>query len=521
MPSQKDHGSNGGAPFSIVNLIADEHSRTKSAEVTISQNADVHPDKNFPIADGPPVSFKSEATHNNEPELQHSPQTENMTNMMKTRSASLQANGISPDTCPNPRITEATAEYTNALWRALQSQHGMLMQHIITQMTLLNKSAQTGLQKDNYLDARAKNLSEHSLLNMTSSPYALIKPSIGKRISEYDLTVRSPPTCPEFDSRYENIVLPIAMPLCHQLFPHWEGDIHKHPSSRLSSRFQPQTSISTQMGINKPFSPFTGSRKKRTRAAFSHAQVFELERRFNYQRYLSAPERAELARNLRLSETQVKIWFQNRRYKTKKRQVANAYDCSTSHADVLHEPYTRCSNSAEENTNKAVNSIGVNFPPTASVLSALHPNPYGADCSASFTPNSSSEESVMVYQTSPPTSTTGEGKQEVDIASNSMTSNHGTESGQHLVSPLDTQVWCPTPSSPLSPLLRSHDQLQHTLLDKTYAYFGRHKPRFASDNMSPLPQFLHNYIQSSADDIQFNQLSATRKTISSRYLAHC
>ncbi|XP_053476085.1 NK3 homeobox 3 [Ictalurus furcatus] len=62
--------------------------------------------------------------------------------------------------------------------------------------------------------------------------------------------------------------------------------------------------------------------KKRCRAAFSHAQVCELERRFNLQRYLSGPERAHLAGALKLTETQVKIWFQNRRYKTKRRQMA-------------------------------------------------------------------------------------------------------------------------------------------------------------------------------------------------------
>ncbi|XP_052863661.1 homeobox protein bagpipe [Anopheles cruzii] len=63
------------------------------------------------------------------------------------------------------------------------------------------------------------------------------------------------------------------------------------------------------------------TRKKRSRAAFSHAQVFELERRFAQQRYLSGPERSELAKSLRLTETQVKIWFQNRRYKTKRKQI--------------------------------------------------------------------------------------------------------------------------------------------------------------------------------------------------------
>ncbi|CAJ1067642.1 NK3 homeobox 3 [Xyrichtys novacula] len=62
--------------------------------------------------------------------------------------------------------------------------------------------------------------------------------------------------------------------------------------------------------------------KKRARAAFTHAQVHELERRFHAQKYLSGPERADLAGALKLTETQVKIWFQNRRYKTKRRQMA-------------------------------------------------------------------------------------------------------------------------------------------------------------------------------------------------------
>ncbi|XP_060107095.1 homeobox protein Nkx-3.1 [Heteronotia binoei] len=62
---------------------------------------------------------------------------------------------------------------------------------------------------------------------------------------------------------------------------------------------------------------------KRSRAAFSHTQVIELERKFSHQKYLSAPERAHLAKNLKLTETQVKIWFQNRRYKTKRKQLAS------------------------------------------------------------------------------------------------------------------------------------------------------------------------------------------------------
>ncbi|XP_058506227.1 homeobox protein Nkx-2.5 [Solea solea] len=61
-------------------------------------------------------------------------------------------------------------------------------------------------------------------------------------------------------------------------------------------------------------------RRRKPRVLFSQAQVYELERRFKQQRYLSAPERDHLAGLLKLTPTQVKIWFQNRRYKCKRQR---------------------------------------------------------------------------------------------------------------------------------------------------------------------------------------------------------
>ena len=62
--------------------------------------------------------------------------------------------------------------------------------------------------------------------------------------------------------------------------------------------------------------PYQSKRKRRV--LFSQAQVYELEKRFKMQKYLSAQEREHLANGLNLTPTQVKIWFQNHRYKTKK-----------------------------------------------------------------------------------------------------------------------------------------------------------------------------------------------------------
>ncbi|NXP86621.1 NKX12 protein, partial [Passerina amoena] len=80
-------------------------------------------------------------------------------------------------------------------------------------------------------------------------------------------------------------------------------------------------------GPEEPGSPRSARRRRaepgcgkprRARTAFTYEQLVALENKFRATRYLSVCERLSLALSLSLTETQVKIWFQNRRTKWKK-----------------------------------------------------------------------------------------------------------------------------------------------------------------------------------------------------------
>jgi len=67
--------------------------------------------------------------------------------------------------------------------------------------------------------------------------------------------------------------------------------------------------------IGHPYQNRTPPKRKKPRTSFTRLQIAELEKRFHKQKYLASAERAALAKSLKMTDAQVKTWFQNRRTK--------------------------------------------------------------------------------------------------------------------------------------------------------------------------------------------------------------
>ncbi|NXG16632.1 CDX4 protein, partial [Grallaria varia] len=90
------------------------------------------------------------------------------------------------------------------------------------------------------------------------------------------------------------------------------GTLHGSPGTHRHGSFEWMRKTVQATATGK-----TRTREK-YRVVYTDHQRLELEKEFHYNRYITIRRKSELAANLRLSERQVKIWFQNRRAKERK-----------------------------------------------------------------------------------------------------------------------------------------------------------------------------------------------------------
>ncbi|XP_032085722.1 LOW QUALITY PROTEIN: homeobox protein BarH-like 2 [Thamnophis elegans] len=88
-----------------------------------------------------------------------------------------------------------------------------------------------------------------------------------------------------------------------------------------------ETHGSSESETEQPSLPLKKPRRSRT--IFTELQLMGLEKKFQKQKYLSTPDRLDLAQSLGLTQLQVKTWYQNRRMKWKKMVLKGGQEAPT------------------------------------------------------------------------------------------------------------------------------------------------------------------------------------------------
>ena len=143
--------------------------------------------------------------------------------------------------------------------------------------------------------------------NLSFSIDNILRPDFG-RVSPVKVTIKSEPELP-MDLSHTTNTPNISSKVDLSNIPAWVF------ATRYSDR--PSGGRNRRQGKRKAETGESSAEKKQ-RTAFNSEQLERLQREFTANQYLTEERRKNLCSELGLSESQLKIWFQNKRAKVKK-----------------------------------------------------------------------------------------------------------------------------------------------------------------------------------------------------------